>query len=467
MLTGDASVNPDAPIICCTAEVLANIALRDGARRRRRPGRHGRVPLLRRARPRLGLAGAAARAAPGAVPADVGDARRRRPVRGGPDPAHRPRRPRWSARPSGRCRCTTPTSSRRCTRRSRSCSAGGQAPVYVVHFTQAAALERAQALMSINVCTRAEKDAIAEVIGDFRFTAGFGRTLSRLVRHGIGVHHAGMLPQVPPAGRDARPGRAAQGHLRHRHPRRRASTCRSAPCCSPRCQQVRRRPDPPPQGARVPPDRRAGRPGRLRHRRRGRRAGARARDRERAGPGQGRRRPGKKRRKVVRKKPPEGFVSWGEPTFDRLVARRARAADLAVHGHPRHAAQRHRPARRRVRRDAAPADRQPRGPRRRSAGTSAGPSRSTGRCWPAASSSGSPSPTTDGRHVRLTVDLPARLRAQPAAVAVRARRPRRARPASRRRTPLDVVSVIESTLDDPRQVLSAQQTRRAARPSPR
>ena len=31
MMTGDASVNAGAPIICCTAEVLANIALRDGA----------------------------------------------------------------------------------------------------------------------------------------------------------------------------------------------------------------------------------------------------------------------------------------------------------------------------------------------------------------------------------------------------------------------------------------------------
>src|SRR3712207_8905045 len=49
--------------------------------------------------------------------------------------------------------------------------------------------------MSVNVCTRAEKDAIAELIGRFRFTAGFGKTLSRLVRHGIGVHHAGMLPK--------------------------------------------------------------------------------------------------------------------------------------------------------------------------------------------------------------------------------------------------------------------------------
>src|SRR5712691_5521826 len=49
--------------------------------------------------------------------------------------------------------------------------------------------------MSINVCSRAEKDAIAELIGGFRFASGFGKTLSRLVRHGIGVHHAGMLPK--------------------------------------------------------------------------------------------------------------------------------------------------------------------------------------------------------------------------------------------------------------------------------
>ena len=71
----------------------------------------------------------------------------------------------------------------------------GQAPVYVVHFTQASALERAQALLSAKFCTREERDAIADAIGGFRFTAGFGRTLSRLVRSGIGVHHAGMLPR--------------------------------------------------------------------------------------------------------------------------------------------------------------------------------------------------------------------------------------------------------------------------------
>jgi superfamily II RNA helicase len=70
-----------------------------------------------------------------------------------------------------------------------------QAPVYVVHATQESAVERAQALMSVNVSTREEKDQIAALLGGFRFTTRFGQTLSRLVRHGIGVHHAGMLPK--------------------------------------------------------------------------------------------------------------------------------------------------------------------------------------------------------------------------------------------------------------------------------
>jgi hypothetical protein len=64
-----------------------------------------------------------------------------------------------------------------------------------VHFTQASALERAQALMSVNVSTKEGKAALRDLIGGFRFSSAFGTTLSRLVRHGIGVHHAGMLPK--------------------------------------------------------------------------------------------------------------------------------------------------------------------------------------------------------------------------------------------------------------------------------
>ena len=53
MLTGDAAVNPEAPVICCTAEVLANWRAARGGERERRPGRDRRVPLLRRPRASL------------------------------------------------------------------------------------------------------------------------------------------------------------------------------------------------------------------------------------------------------------------------------------------------------------------------------------------------------------------------------------------------------------------------------
>ncbi|MEU1622599.1 DUF3516 domain-containing protein [Streptomyces sp. NPDC005722] len=194
MLTGDASVNPDAPVICCTAEVLASIALRDGkdadigqvvmdefhfyAEPDR--GWAWQIPLLELPQAQFLL-----------MSATLGDV-----TRFEKDLTRRTGRPtsvvRSATRPvplSYEYRLTPMTETLTELLETR------QAPVYIVHFTQAAAVERAQALMSINMCTRAEKDAIAELIGNFRFTTTFGRNLSRFVRHGIGVHHAGMLPK--------------------------------------------------------------------------------------------------------------------------------------------------------------------------------------------------------------------------------------------------------------------------------
>ena len=194
MLTGDASVNAEAPIICCTAEILANIALRLGERADvgmvtmdefhfyAEPDRGWawQVPLIELPQAQFVL-----------MSATLGDMTRFRE-----DLTRRTGRPTAEIRSVERPvplryeYAMTPlheTLEELLTTK--------QSPVYVVHFTQAAALERAQALMSINVCTRAEKDAIAELIGNFRFTAGFGKTLTRLVRHGIGVHHAGLLPK--------------------------------------------------------------------------------------------------------------------------------------------------------------------------------------------------------------------------------------------------------------------------------
>src|SRR5215469_10951006 len=194
MMTGDASVNPRAPIICCTAEVLASIALRDGAdadvgqvvmdefHYYAEPDRGWawQVPLLELPRTQFLL-----------MSATLGDV-----TRFEADLTRRTGRSTVTVRSAQR---PVPLSySYRMTPLHETVEEllrGGQAPVYIVHFTQAAAIERAQSLMSVNVSTRAEKDAIAEVIGGFRFTTRFGRTLSRFVRHGIGVHHAGMLPK--------------------------------------------------------------------------------------------------------------------------------------------------------------------------------------------------------------------------------------------------------------------------------
>ena len=265
MITGDSGVNQDAPIICCTAEILANIALREGAAAELgavimdefhfysdpQRGWAWQVPLLELPQAQFLL-----------MSATLGDVSRFEA--GITELTGRPTTTVSSAErpiPLHYYYEQTPVHETL-----EELLATKQVPVYVVHFSQVEAIDRAQNLMSINVCTREEKDKIAELIAGFRFAAGFGKTLNRLVRHGIGVHHAGMLPEVPPAGGTARPGRAAQGHLRHRHPRRghqRPHPHRAAH----RAEQVRRRPHPAAELPRVPPDRRPRRTGRLRHRR--------------------------------------------------------------------------------------------------------------------------------------------------------------------------------------------------------
>jgi superfamily II RNA helicase len=317
MITGDASVNATAPVICCTAEILANIALRDGeladvgqvvmdefhfyADPDR--GWAWQVPLIELPQAQFVL-----------MSATLGDVSRFER-----DLTRRTGRPTAVVRSAERpvplvfSYVLTPLHETLS-----ELLATQQAPVYVVHFTRAAAVEQAQALMSINVCTRAEKDAIAEMIGNFRFTAGFGKTLSRLVRHGIGVHHAGMLPRY----------------------RRLVETLTQAGLLKVICGT-----DTLGVGINVPIrtvlftalskydgtkarhlqarefHQIAGRAGRAgydtvgtvivqapEHVVENERALAKAGDDP------------KKRRKVVRKKPPERSVSWGKPTFERLVA---------------------------------------------------------------------------------------------------------------------------------------------------
>ncbi len=454
MMTGDASVNATAPIICCTAEVLASIALRDGADADvgqvvmdefhfyadPERGWAWQVPIVELPRVQFVL-----------MSATLGDV-----TRFETDLTRRTGQPTAVVRSAERpvpliySYVLTPLHETL-----EELLSTHQAPVYVVHFTQAAALEQAQALMSVNVCSRAEKDEIAAMIGGFRFTAGFGKTLSRLVRHGIGVHHAGMLPKY----------------------RRLVETLAQAGLLKVICGT-----DTLGVGINVPIrtvvftalskydgsktrllqarefHQIAGRAGRAGFDTTGRvvvQAPEHVIENEKALAKAGD--DVKKRRKVVRKKPPERFVSWGQPTFDRLVAadpeplsssfKVSHAMLLNVIGRPGDAfgAMRH----------LLTDNHEDRAAQRRHIHQAIA-------IYRALLAGGVverlAEPDAEGRRVRLTVDLqfdfalnqPLSPLALAAISLLDVEAPD---------YPLDVVSAIEATLDNPRTVLSAQQFR--------
>jgi len=454
MMTGDGTVNGEAQIICCTAEVLANVALREGTAADvgqvimdefhfyADPDRGWawQVPLIELPQAQFVL-----------MSATLGDVSRFER-----DLTRRTNRP--TAVISSAERPVPLAFSFAMTPLHETVTdllATHEAPIYIVHFTQAAAIEQAQALMSVNVSSRAEKDAIADLIGRFRFSSGFGKTLSRLVRHGIGVHHAGMLPKYRRlvetlaqaglmkviCGTDTlgvginMPIRTVlfTALSKYDGSRNRLLTAREF-------HQI------------------AGRAGRAGFDTMGRvvvQAPEHVIENERALAKAGD--DPKRRRKVVRRKPPEGMVSWGQPTFDRLVAAEpeplrssfvvSHAMLLNVISRPGNAftAMKHllrendedRAAQRRhVHRAIA--------------------------IYRALLAGGVverlDAPDEDGRCVRLTVDLQDDFALNqplsPLALAAIELLDRESP-----EYPLDVLSVIESTLDNPRQVLAAQQFR--------
>lgn len=198
MMTGDSAVNPDAPIICCTAEILANQALRRGGDQSQDPGvdqvvmdefhfyadpQRGwawQVPLLELPRAQFVLMSATL----GDTSFFITDIKERTgrdvvEVSGAERPV--PLMFSYVIEPLPEVIEELVTTHR--------------APVYIVHFTQKDAVERAQALLSTKLSSAAEKAAIVEELGAFRFGSGFGKLLSKFLRHGVGVHHAGMLPK--------------------------------------------------------------------------------------------------------------------------------------------------------------------------------------------------------------------------------------------------------------------------------
>lgn len=194
MMTGDATVNGNAPIIAATAEIVANIALREGKNSSidqvvmdefhyySEPDRGWawQVPLLELPKAQF-LLMSATLGDTAWLEKDLSERTGRRTTYVG-----------GSQRPVPLDFSYVFTAVHETLEELLD---AGKAPIYVVHFSQREATERAQALTSMKIITAEEKERIAAEIGDFRFTTAFGKTLSKLVRRGIGIHHAGMLPK--------------------------------------------------------------------------------------------------------------------------------------------------------------------------------------------------------------------------------------------------------------------------------
>ena len=192
--TGDATVNRDAPILCCTAEILANIALREGAEARvqdvvmdefhyyadRERGVAWQVPLLTLPHTRF-LLMSATLGDPAFFAEELTKLNRRETITVSSQDRPVPLEFSYAETPLAQTLEALVT--------------GGKAPVYVVHFTQADAAQSAQDFMSTNVCTREEKAAIAQALEGFKFSSPYGPEIKKWLRHGIGLHHAGLLPK--------------------------------------------------------------------------------------------------------------------------------------------------------------------------------------------------------------------------------------------------------------------------------
>jgi len=194
MITGDATVNPDAPILCCTAEILAQFAMRSGSETGihdvimdefhyysdRDRGVAWQIPLLTMTTTRFLL-----------MSATLGDTEffekeltelngfktllvqsAQRPV---------PLDFQFSEDPLHEAIAKVLKT--------------GRAPVYIVNFTQRECAEVAQSLLSTDFCTKEEKRAILEALTGFVFSSPFGKEIAKLIKHGIGIHHAGLLPK--------------------------------------------------------------------------------------------------------------------------------------------------------------------------------------------------------------------------------------------------------------------------------
>ena len=194
LITGDAKVNADAPVICCTAEILSNMALREGDAAAvddaildefhyygdRDRGGAWQIPLLTLPQTRFLL-----------MSATFGDTSFFEQVLSKLNKRHtslvqsfeRPVPLNYSY------------SETHLDETVQDLLDANKAPIYIVSFSQKECAQLAQAFMSINFCTKEEKKRISQILSTYSYTSPYGKEINKYLRHGIGIHHAGLLPK--------------------------------------------------------------------------------------------------------------------------------------------------------------------------------------------------------------------------------------------------------------------------------
>ena len=194
MRTGDASINPDGGVVCCTAEVLSNMALRLGEEldapyvimdefhyyADKERGVAWQVPLLVLLRTQFLLMSATLGDTSAIAERLKNDTGREvafvtseeRPV---------PLDYEYREMPLHET--------------IEDLLAQKKSPIYVVNFTQRECAELAQSLTSVKIGSKEEREEVRKIVAGRRLATPYGKEFRRFLSFGVGVHHAGLLPR--------------------------------------------------------------------------------------------------------------------------------------------------------------------------------------------------------------------------------------------------------------------------------
>ena len=194
MMTGDAAINADAPVICCTAEVLSAMALSEGEAASahyvimdefhyysdRDRGSAWQIPLLI-LKKSIFMLMSATLGEMDKIILELEELTEREVAVVSSSERPVPLYFDYSLDP-------LLESIQEALRKEK-------APIYVVSFTQRECAELAQKLSCIKINSKEQRGDVQEALKGQAFNTPYGKDIRRFAEHGIGIHHAGLLPR--------------------------------------------------------------------------------------------------------------------------------------------------------------------------------------------------------------------------------------------------------------------------------